>query len=84
MKKHSIIASIAGFLASVGIQAAVAQTSEEAFYPQWVEYRDDHISLAFDQIRVVDALDAIRQKTGFQFTLPSSADSKLLNLRLER
>ena len=54
------------------------------FYPQWVEYRDDHISLAFDQIRVVDALDAIRQKTGFQFTLPSSADSKLLNLRLER
>jgi hypothetical protein len=84
MKKHSIIASIAGFLASVGIQGAVAQTSEEAFYPQWVEYRDDHISLAFDQIRVVDALDAIRQKTGFQFTLPSSADSKLLNLRLER
>ena len=84
MKKYSIIASIAGVLATVGIQAAGAQTSEEAFYPQWVEYRDDHISLAFDQIRVVDALDAIRQKTGFQFTLPSSADSKLLNLRLER
>ena len=84
MKKYSIIASIAGVLASVGIQAAVAQTSEEAFYPQWVEYRDDHISFAFDQIRVLDALDAIRQQTGFQFTLPSSADSKLLNLRLER
>ena len=84
MKKYSIIASIAGVLATVGIQAAGAQTSEEAFYPQWVEYRDDHISLAFVQIRLVDALDAIRQKTGFQFTLPSSADSKLLNLRLER
>jgi hypothetical protein len=84
MKKYSIIASIAGVLATVAIQAAVAQTSEEAFYPQWVEYRDDHISFAFDQIRVVHALDAIRQKTGFQFTLPSSADSKLLNLRLER
>ena len=84
MKKHSAIASIAGLLASVGIQAAVAQTSEEAFYPQWVEYRDDHISFAFDQIRVIYALDAIRQQTGFQFTLPSSADSKLLNLRLER
>ena len=84
MKKHSIIASIAGFLAlaSVGIQAAVAQTSE--FYSQWVEYRDDHISFAFDQIPVVVALQAFRQKTGFQFTLPSSADSKLLNLRLER
>lgn len=84
MKKYSIIASIAGVLATVGIQAAGAQTSEEAFYPQWVEYRDDRISLAFDQIRVIDALDAIRQQTGFQFTLPSSADSKLLNLRLER
>ena len=84
MKKYSIIASIAGVLATVGIQAAGAQTSEEAFYPQWVEYRDDHISFAFDQIRVIYALDAIRQQTGFQFTLPSSADSKLLNLRLER
>jgi hypothetical protein len=86
MKKHSIIASIAGCLAvaSVGIQAAVAQTSEEAFYPQLVEYRDDHISFAFDQIPVVVAVQAFRQKTGFQFTLPSSADSKLLNFRLER
>src|SRR5688500_6917191 len=84
MKKHSIIASIAGVLANVGIQAAVAQTSEEAFYPQWVEYRDDHISFAFDQIPVVVALQAFRQQTVFQFTLPSSADSKLLNLRLER
>jgi hypothetical protein len=33
---------------------------------------------------VVVALQAIRQKTGFQFSLPSSADSKLLNFRLER
>lgn len=84
MKKLTKIAAVAGVLACVDIQAAFAQTSEEAFYQQWVEYRDDHISVAFNQIPVLDALHAIRQKTGFQFSLPSSADSKLLNLRLER
>lgn len=84
MKKFTKIASVAGILAFVGIQAAFAQTAEEAFYQQWVDYSDDRISVAFDQIRVAEALDAILQKTGFQFILPSSADSKLLNLRLER
>lgn len=84
MKKFTKIASVAGVLAFVGIQAAFAQTAEEAFYQQWVDYSDDRISVAFDQIRVAEALDAILQKTGFQFILPSSADSKLLNLRLER
>lgn len=84
MKKITKIASVAGVLAFVGIQAAFAQTAEEAFYQQWVDYSDDRISVAFDQIRVAEALDAILQKTGFQFILPSSADSKLLNLRLER
>jgi hypothetical protein len=84
MKKLSKIASLTGVLACVSIQAAAAQTSEEAFYPQWVEYRDDHLSVAFDQIPVDVALQAIRQKTGFQFSLPSSVDSKLLNFRLER
>ena len=84
MKKVSKIAFLAGVLACVSIQAAAAQTSEEAYNPQLVEYRDDHLSVAFDQISVLDALQAIRQKTGFQFNLPSSADSKLLNFRLER
>lgn len=84
MKKLSKIASLAGVLAWLGIQAATAQTLEEAFSPQWVEYRDDHLSVAFDQIPVVVALQAIRQKTGFQFSLPSSADSKILNFRLDR
>jgi hypothetical protein len=84
MKNLSKIASLTGVLACIGIQGAVAQTSEEAFYQQWVEYRDDHLTVAFDRIPVVIALQAIRQKTGFQFSLPASADSKLLNLRLER
>jgi hypothetical protein len=84
MKKLSRIAFFAGLLACGGNQAAIAQISEEAFNPQWVEYRDDHISVSFDRIPVVVALQAIRQKTGFHFSLPPSADSKLLNFRLER
>ena len=84
MKKFSKIASLAGVLVWVGIQAAVAQTSQDAFDPQWVEYRDEHLSVAFHQTPVVIALQEIRQKTGFQFSLPSSADGKLLNLRLDR
>jgi hypothetical protein len=84
MKKISKIVSVAAVLGCAVIETASAQSSEEAFYQQWVEYRDEQISVAFDQIPVLVALHAIRQKTGFQFNLPSSADSKLLNLRLER
>jgi hypothetical protein len=84
MKNLFKIASLAGVLACIAIQEAVAQTSEEAFYQQWVEYRDDHLTVTFDRIPVILALQAIQQKTGFQFSLPASADSKLLNLRLER
>ena len=84
MKKLSIIASVAAVLVCVAIKSASAQLSEDATHYHWVEYRDEQISVAFDQIPVLVALQAIRQKTGFQFNLPSSADSKLLNLRLER
>jgi hypothetical protein len=84
MKKISKIVSVAAVLGWAVIEAASARSSEEASYQQWVEYRDEQISVAFDQIPVLVALHAIRQKTGFQFNLPSSADSKLLNLRLER
>jgi hypothetical protein len=84
MKKFSKLASLAGVLACVGVPAAAAQTLEETSYRQWVEYRDDHLSVAFDRTPVVVALQEIRQKTGFQFSLPSSADGKLLNLRLDR
>lgn len=83
MKKLYRIASLAGVLACVDIAAVAAQTLEETFYRQWVEYRDDHLSVAFYQTPVIVALQEIRQKTGFQFSLPSSADGKLLNLRLD-
>jgi hypothetical protein len=84
MKKLSKIASLAGVLACVDIAVAAAQTLEQTFYRHWVEYRDDHLSVAFDQTPVSVALREIRQKTGFQFSLPSSADGKFLNLRLDR
>jgi hypothetical protein len=84
MKILSKIVSVAAVLGCAVIEAAAAQSSEEASYRQWVEYRDEQISVAFDHIPVLVALHAIRQKTGFQFNLPSSADSKLLNLRLDR
>lgn len=84
MKILSKIVSVAAVLGCAVIETASAQSSEETFYQQWVEYRDEQISVAFDQIPVLVALHAIRQKTGFQFNLPSSADSKLLNLRLDR
>jgi hypothetical protein len=84
MKKLPKIVSVAAILGCAALQSASAQLLEDASYEQWVVYRDDQISVAFDRIPVLDALHAIRQKTGFQFNLPSSADSKLLNLRLER
>jgi hypothetical protein len=84
MKKLSKIASLAGVLACVDTAAAAAQTLEQTFYRQWVEYRDDHLSVAFDQTPVSVALREIREKTGFQFSLPSSTHGKYLNLRLDR
>lgn len=84
MKKFSKIALILVLLAGGGIEVASAQTPEDAFYQQWVDYRDGEISVAFTQTPVVVALHVIREKTGLQFFLPPSAESKILNLRLER
>ena len=84
MKRLSQVACFTGILACLGTQAVIAQTAEKTFDSQWVEYSDRHISVAFDRIPVGDAVRAIREKTGFQFSLPPSADSKFLNLRLER
>lgn len=84
MKKLPKITFLTTLLSCAASQVAFAQTWQEASYQQLVDFRDNQISVAFDRVPVVVALNAIRQKTGFQFSLPSSADSKLLNLRLER
>jgi type II secretory pathway component GspD/PulD (secretin) len=83
MKKHLRI----GFLVSTLIPwsgTAAAQTGSEDFYRQWVDYRDGEISITFDQTPVQFALYAIRAKTGFQIVIPSTTETKMVNLRLHR
>ena len=65
MEKLSKLALVAGLLVCADIRGAYAQTSEEAFYQQWVEYRDDHISVAFNQIPVLDAFMPSVRKPAF-------------------
>ena len=60
------------------------QNADEAFYKQWVDYKDGEISVSFDQTPIDLALNAIRESTGFQIEIPAPADNKVLNLRLER
>jgi hypothetical protein len=83
MKKHLRV----GFLVSTLIpwnSTAAAQTSSEDFYRQWVDYRGGEISMAFDQTPVQFALHAIHAKTGFQIVIPSTTETKVVNLRLQR
>ncbi len=83
MKQLSKVAMFSGLLAFI-VGVASAQTTQESSYPQWVNYQNGEISLTFDQTPVLLALHVIHEKTGLQFYLPPSAESKLLNLRLER
>jgi hypothetical protein len=82
MKKHL------GFLVSTliawSVTTAMAETSGDDFYRQWVEFRDGEISIAFDQIPVQFALHALQAKTGFQIVIPSTGEARLVNLRLHR
>jgi hypothetical protein len=83
MKKHLRV----GFLVSALIpwnNTVAAQTSNEDFYRQWVDYRGGEISMAFDQTPVQFALHAIHAKTGFQIVIPSTTETKVVNLRLQR
>jgi hypothetical protein len=83
MKKHLRV----GFLVSTLIpwnSTAAAQTSSEDFYRQWVDYRGGEISMVFDQTPVQFALHAIHAKTGFQIVIPSTIETKVVNLRLQR
>ncbi len=53
-------------------------------YEDWIDYRDGEISLAFNQIPVEVALDAIRTQTGLQIIVPSAVGNKVLSLQLTR
>jgi hypothetical protein len=63
---------------------AVAETTAEDFYREWVDYRDGEISIAFEQIPVQFALLAIHAKTGFEIVMPAHNSAKVVNLRLHR
>jgi hypothetical protein len=84
MKKHLSIGFLACALIPWSITTAVAQSSGDDFYRQWVDYRDGEISLAFDQTPVNFALHALQAKTGFQIVIPSTTETKVVNLRLHR
>ena len=86
---HTMIKYFAGACLSIFIgfsaaQPVMAQATDDPFYQDWVEYRDGEISVAFEQTPIMVAVHAISARTGVQIILPSSARSKLLNLRLNR
>lgn len=61
-----------------------AQNNDDDFYQPWVDYRNGEISVAFDRTPVQFALHAFHAKTGFQIIIPSTAETKVVNLRLAR
>ncbi len=63
---------------------AFPQDAADPVYREWVDYKDGEVSMAFHQIPVEIALDAIRAETGLQIIVPPSAANKLLSLQLER
>lgn len=65
-------------------EPAFSQDTAESPYREWIDYRDGEVSMAFHQIPVEVALDAIWAQTGLQIIVPSSAANKLLSLQLNR
>lgn len=71
-------------LAPLATTAAFAQSGEEDFYQQWVHIKNGEVSVAFNRTPVQFALEAFHAKTGFSIVVPSSTESKTVNLRLDR
>ena len=81
MKKYLKAAIL---LAPLAATSAFAQSSDEDFYQQWVNIKDGEVSVAFNQTPVKFALHAFHAKTGFSIVVPSSTESKTVNLHLHR
>lgn len=81
MQNFSTIGFALG-LGFLGVQPALPQAAQESLHGEWVEYQDGRISIDFDQTPVAIALNAIQARTGLQIIVPSTTESKLLNLRL--
>lgn len=63
---------------------ALAQTSNDDFYREWVDYRDGEISVDFEQTPVQFALLAIHAKTGFEIVMPAPSEAKPVSFRVKR
>ncbi len=74
---------LALLLLSTG-KPAFSQDMVDSPYREWIDYRDGEVSMAFHQIPVEVALDAIRVQTGLQIIIPSAVANKLLSLQLNR
>ena len=85
MKSRIVVGLSILLLGFSAAQPVTAQTSDEALFKQWVNYKDGEVSVAFDQTPVDLALYAIRERTGFQIDIPAPvSETKVINLRLER
>ncbi len=84
MKTGVLTISLLALLWISRISPALAQTDGEDFYRPWVDYRNGEISIDFDRTPVTFALHAIQAKTGFQIVVPSTPDTKVVNLKLRR
>jgi hypothetical protein len=73
-----LLVCLPGFVAG----AVAADGTEADLFRPWVEYRDGAISVAFSQVPVEFAVQAIQARTGLQIVVPRQAYGKTLSLRL--
>jgi hypothetical protein len=68
------------------LSAPAAAFENDDLYPnqQFVKYDNNSVSLAFSNLRAAEAAYLMRTSTGIAITLPTSAQTKLINLTLER
>ncbi|HYY25058.1 MAG TPA: hypothetical protein VE689_06165, partial [Candidatus Udaeobacter sp.] len=63
---------------------APALTSDDIFpEQQFLKYDQNVVSIAFNNLRAADAAQWMRSTTGVAITLPTSAQTKPVNLRLD-
>jgi len=53
-------------------------------YQQFVKYDNDNVSVALSNVRASEAAQLMRSATGVMITLPTSTQSKTINLELKR
>ena len=84
MKTKLKIALLSAFVCLSSTSPSFAQNKDDDLYRPWVDYRNGQISVAFDHTPVQFALQAFHAETGFQIIIPSTTDTKVVNLRFAR